>query len=106
MKTDRTILMALLIPLLLELLVAFTAVPSPRQPAPTCIEQTELVGSALSLCSLDDHRKNNSELFRSGVLPSRPAAAHADFGHTADSFPGRPFPRRPLACGWALPLRI
>lgn len=105
MKNNRTFLLVLLIPLLLDLLVTFTAVPSPHQQAQTCMKQAEAITTYFA-AELHDHQDDESDRFISGQMHGHRSSDSDGFGCTRLRCTRCSAASWPLAAGWMAPLRI
>ncbi|WP_372795382.1 hypothetical protein [Pontiella sp.] len=97
--------MVLLIPLLLDLLVTFTAVPSPHQQTQTCMKQAEAISTHFA-AELKDHQDDESDRFISGQMRGHRSIDSDGFGCTRLLCTRRSVAPWPLATGWMVPLRI
>ncbi|VGO17304.1 hypothetical protein PDESU_05900 [Pontiella desulfatans] len=105
MKRNRPFLIALLIPLLLDLLVFFTVLPASGQRFQTCIEQeTEEVCEGFFKA---EERVEEEVEFLCGVLPpSQQPCCIASFGFSRRMFFCPSATSASLSCGWRMPLLI
>lgn len=106
MKKNRTILFVLLIPLLLELLVFFTAVPSGKGGSQTCIGQAEEVCDAFTEFECEETVDEESDVHAFGLPPAQQFHPVNDLACFKSTFSWLTDSAAPLASGWRMPLRI
>ena len=106
MKKNRTILLALLIPLLLELLVFFTAIPSRKNSEQNRFGQTEEICDAFAEFECEETTDEESERHVFGLSPAQQFHLNTDLICSKCTFSCLSAIAAPMARGWRMPLRI
>jgi hypothetical protein len=96
MIRNRAFLMALLIPLLLELLVFFSGVPTSSKGLPGGMEQV-----AEDVCETEECEQTEAEVLGADLGRLRQLVHHRDFGFSKRVFPVSSAESACLARGWS-----
>ncbi|MDZ8118011.1 hypothetical protein [Pontiella agarivorans] len=106
MFRNRTILFALLIPLMLNLLAAFVAEPLREQDRQTCIELKGELCPTDGMALVKEHPSDEAHVFFYSVSRKRLIPECDSSGSGTRLFFMPSFAGSPLADGWRMPLRI
>ncbi len=103
MKLRRPILLALLLPLLLDLLVVFTAGPVVAEDLSFCEQEVEVLEG---LFEAEEEIEEEEEFHSSHLFSNRGLTVECPAAYSRRAFLPATSSASPLAFGWRMPLRI